>query len=69
MGVDPASLAAPFLAMGDAPKASGASRDPSWPPPDLTVLMRKMAEAASGERPAQEVLAEVGFWPSSRAPR
>ena len=65
MGVSPASLAKPFLAMGDAPKTpkpAAPTRDSAWPPPDLTVLMRKMAEANSGRRPAQEVRAEIGAW-------
>jgi len=63
MGASPASLAAPFLAMADAPpKPKTASREPAGPPPDLTMLMRKMAEAASGVRPAQEVRAEIGAW-------
>ena len=72
MGAQPASLAAPFLAMGDAPKtprpASAAPRDPARPAPDLTVLMRKMAEAASGVRPAQEVRAEIGAWALEQSP-
>ena len=71
MGAAPASLAAPFLAMDDAPKPArpaAPARDPGRPAPDLTVLMRKMAEAASGERPAQEVRAEIGAWAIEQSP-
>ena len=71
MGAAPASLAAPFLAMGDAPKTprpAAPARDPGRPAPDLTVLMRKMAEAASGKRPAQEVRAEIGAWAIEQSP-
>lgn len=71
MGADAKSLAAPFLAMADAPKTprpAAPTRDPSRPPPDLTVLMRKMAEAQSGVRPAQEVRAEIGAWAIEQAP-
>jgi NTE family protein len=70
MGADPAGLAKPFLATADAaktPRAPDPVRDPRLPPPDLTVLMRKMAEVQSGERPAQQVLAEVGAWAIERA--
>ncbi len=72
MGADPASLAKPFLAMADAPKTprpdSAAPRDPARPAPDLSVLMRKMAEAQSGRRPAEEVRAEIGAWAIEQAP-
>jgi NTE family protein len=73
MGADPANLAKPFLAMADAPKApkpaaSPTRADPTRPPPDLTVLMRKMAEAQSGARPAEQVRAEIGAWAIEQAP-
>jgi NTE family protein len=71
MGAAPALLAAPFLAMGDAPKTprpAAPAREPGRPAPDLTVLMRKMAEAASGKRPAQEVRAEIGAWAIEQSP-
>ena len=74
MGARPASLAAPFLAMGETPQEAkteakaAPSRDPARPAPDLTVLMRKMAEAASGVRPAQEVRAEIGAWALEQSP-
>jgi NTE family protein len=71
MGVDAKGLAAPFLAMADAPKAprpASPTRDPGRPPPDLTVLMRKMAEAQSGGRPAQQVRAEIGAWAIEQSP-
>jgi len=72
MGASPASLAAPFLAMEDAPKTPKPAAAPreaaSRPAPDLTVLMRKMAEAASGLRPAQEVRAEIGAWALQQSP-
>lgn len=66
MGADPAGLANPFLAMAEAPKApkppSPARADPARPAPDLRRLMRMMAEAQSGDRPAQQVRAEIGAW-------
>jgi NTE family protein len=69
MGASPASLAAPFLAMADAPpKPRTEPREPARPAPDLTLLMRKMAEAASGVRPAQEVRAEIGAWALEQSP-
>jgi len=75
MGASPASLAAPFLAMADAPpkpktapSPAAAPREPARPAPDLTVLMRKMAEAASGVRPAQAVRAEIGAWALEQNP-
>jgi len=65
MGATPAALAAPLLSM-KAPKplpgASGTRSDPSARPPDLAPLMRMMIEAASGERPAKDVRAEIGAW-------
>jgi NTE family protein len=71
MGAAPASLAAPFLAMDDAPRTprlDAPARDPARPAPDLTVLMRKMAEANAGVRPAQEVRAEIGAWALENSP-
>jgi NTE family protein len=65
MGMTPQALAAPFLAMGaekPLPRPVGSAGGPSAPPPDLTQLARMMAEAASGERPAQDVRAEIGAW-------
>jgi NTE family protein len=56
LGRSPAQIAAPDLAGSvPAPAASGA-------PPDLTTLITKMLEAASGTRPAEEVRAEIGAW-------
>jgi NTE family protein len=56
LGRPPAQLAAPDLAGSvPAPPGSGA-------PPDLTTLITKMLEAASGKRPAEEVRAEIGAW-------
>lgn len=56
LGRSPAQIAAPDLAGAvRAPAASGA-------PPDLTTLITKMLEAASGTRPAEEVRAEIGAW-------
>jgi NTE family protein len=71
MGARAAALAAPFLAMGETPRTprpAAPARDPGRPAPDLTVLMRKMAEAASGKRPAQEVRAEIGAWAIEQSP-
>jgi NTE family protein len=63
MGVTPRALAAPFLAMGEdaqLPRPASAASRPAGPPPDLTQLMRLMAEAASGARPAEEARAAIG---------
>jgi NTE family protein len=68
MGQDIKALAAPFLAMKDPPpKPAGEAKPASptrqaGPPPDLSFLFKKMAEAASGQRPAEEVRAELGAW-------
>ena len=67
MGQDIKALAAPFLAMKDAPPKPAGEVKPSptrqaGPPPDLSFLFKKMAEAASGQRPAEEVRAELGAW-------
>jgi len=56
LGRSPGQIAAPDLAGAvPAPAASG-------PPPDLTTLITKMVEAASGKRPPEEVRAELGAW-------
>jgi NTE family protein len=56
LGRSPAQIAAPDLAGAvTAPAASG-------PPPDLTTLITKMVEAATSQRPAEEVRAEIGAW-------
>jgi len=61
LGKSPAEIAAPDLAgVVRAPAASG-------PPPDLSMLITKMLEAASGKRPAEEVRAEIGAWALSFA--
>lgn len=59
MGNDVRKMAAPFMAMREAPPSDAA---PGRAPPDLTTLTAKMAEIASGERPAQVVRAELGAW-------
>jgi NTE family protein len=56
LGKSPAEIAAPDLAGSvSAPAVSG-------PPPDMTTLITKMLETASGKRPAEEVRAEIGEW-------
>jgi NTE family protein len=62
LGADLAAMAKPFLAAREAPARSASPTRPAGPAPDLTFLMRKMAEAASSERPGQEVRAEIGAW-------
>ncbi|HUA32258.1 MAG TPA: patatin-like phospholipase family protein [Candidatus Binataceae bacterium] len=63
MGKAPGALAAPILAeSAPAPESRPSSDRPAGPPPDLTMLITKMAEAASGKRPAREVRAEIGKW-------
>jgi NTE family protein len=61
---DVASMAKPFLAARDAPPASkpASPTRPAGPAPDLSFLMRKMAEAAAAERPGEEVRREIGAW-------
>jgi len=56
LGRSPAQIAAPDLAgaVPGPPASAGA--------PDLTMLLTKMLEAASGKRPAEEVRAEIGDW-------
>jgi NTE family protein len=53
MGRSVAEIAGPDLA-GRAPVLS------SGPPPDLSVLMKKMLDAATGKRPAEQVREEIG---------
>jgi NTE family protein len=66
MGQDIKALATPFLAMKDVPPKNAAKpaspTRQAGPPPDLSFLFKKMAEAASGHRPAEEVRAELGAW-------
>jgi NTE family protein len=61
LGRSPAQIAAPDLA-GAVPAPPGSSA-----PPDLTMLITKMLEAASGTRPAEQVRAEMGAWALSSA--
>jgi NTE family protein len=61
MGKTPGALAAPIIAES-APEQQPSSARHAGPPPDLTMLLTKMAEAASGKRPAKEVRAEIGKW-------
>ncbi|HML16485.1 MAG TPA: patatin-like phospholipase family protein [Bryobacteraceae bacterium] len=56
LGRSPAEIAAPDLAGAIRPPQSNA------PAPDLTMLLAKLMEAASGARPAEEVRAELGAW-------
>jgi NTE family protein len=63
--VDVAGMAKPFLAAREAPAAAprpASPTRPAGPPPDLNFLMRKMAEAAAGDRPGDEVRREIGAW-------
>ena len=75
MGARPASRAAPFLAMARCARQAPGAETGSYarcarPPaaPDLTLFMRKMAEAQSGVRPAEQVRAEIGAWAIEQAP-
>jgi NTE family protein len=69
MGHDIRALPAPFLAMKDAPSAKPSSQArPAGPPPDLTLLTRKMAEVAEAKRPAEQVLSELGAWAADASP-
>jgi NTE family protein len=56
LGKSPAEIAAPDLAGAVRAVAAGGTA------PDLTMLVTKMLEAASGKRPAEEVRAEIGAW-------
>jgi len=67
---DVAGMAKPFLAAREAaaaapkpaaPKPASPTR-PAGPAPDLSFLMRKMAESAAAERPGEEVRREIGAW-------
>ncbi len=60
MGRPAVSLAAPFLSDDDQPPSP--SQLLGSAPPDLTTLVTKMAEAASGKRPPEETRAEIGAW-------
>jgi NTE family protein len=64
LGEDPKTLVDPLLAERETPAkpevTSEATAPAASPAPNLSVLMTKMAEAASGVRPAQEVRAEIG---------
>lgn len=59
---DPAAdLATPILAEAERPRAAPAKAGDAKPAgPDLTPLMRMMAEARSGARPPQAVRADIG---------
>jgi len=56
LGRSPAQIAAPDLAGSVRAAAAGGSST------DLTTLITKLIEAASGKRPAEEVRAEIGAW-------
>jgi NTE family protein len=56
LGRSAADIAAPDLA------GTVTVRPSTGPAPDLTTLVTKMLEAASGKRPAEEVRAEIGAW-------
>src|SRR5579872_6340068 len=56
LGKSPAQIAAPDLA------GTVATRAAAGPPPDLTMLITKILEAASGTRPPEEVRSEIGAW-------
>ncbi|MCG9917620.1 MAG: patatin-like phospholipase family protein [Phenylobacterium sp.] len=61
MGDPAADLATPILAEADRPRAAPAKAgEPKPAGPDLTPLMRMMAEARSGSRPPQAVRADIG---------
>lgn len=66
LGETVSAMAAPFLAQREAAKPASSRpaspARPEGPPPDLNFLMRKMAEAAAGQRPGDEVRREIGAW-------
>lgn len=62
MGRTQRALAAPFLKEGADPQASSPSQLLGSQPPDLSVLLRKMAEALSSTGPAEEARAGIGAW-------
>ena len=68
MGQDVKSLAQPFLAAKEAPARPASPTRPAGPPPDLRMLMRKMEEVAAGDRPAEQVLMELGAWAADASP-
>lgn len=70
LGTSAGSFVGAQLALGRSaveiagPDLAGAVRAAAatGPAPDLTTLITKMVEAASGKRPAEEVRAEIGAW-------
>jgi len=62
MGRDSTSLAAPILSEGAAQQGSTPGRSPGAPPPDLSMLMQKMAKVMSSAEPADAARAELGAW-------
>jgi NTE family protein len=59
MGRSLARLAETYIADEQAPAPAG---QPAAKPPDLSFLIGKLQEAASGGRPAKEVRADLGAW-------
>ncbi|MFZ0981549.1 MAG: patatin-like phospholipase family protein [Candidatus Acidiferrales bacterium] len=62
MGRDATALAAPVLNEGANRQGSSPSRSSGSPPPDLSVLIEKMAKAMSSTGPADQARAELGAW-------
>ncbi len=62
MGRPPSALAAPFLSDGADQPSSSPSQLLGSKPPDLTVLIQKMAQAAMGTVPPEQARAELGAW-------
>lgn len=60
LGAEAATLADPILAEPPPPPRPAGEARPAGA--DLSVLVRMMAEAQAGVRPAQEVRAEIGAW-------
>jgi NTE family protein len=62
MGRDATALAAPVLNEGADRQGSSPSRSSGSPPPDLSVLIEKMARAMASTGPADQARAELGAW-------
>lgn len=62
MGRATTALAAPFLSESADPQTSSPSQLFGSQPPDLSVLIQKMAKAISTTGPAEPARAEIGAW-------
>lgn len=62
MGRDATALAAPILSEGAGQQGSTPGRSAGASPPDLSLLIEKMAKVMSSAEPADQARAELGAW-------